>query len=82
MENFPSVQVPLKDLRLLLRRINKCIRELGNVDATRVSDDPESQQIANLIYSKAYEMMSPNGSNNSDESADPNDLINIFNELI
>lgn len=81
MEFFPTVQVPVKDLRLILRRINKCIRDLGDLDPTNSSNsDPDLQKITDLIYSKAFERIADTTASkkyNDNESADA-----IFNELI
>ena len=83
MESFPSIQVPLKDIRLLLRRINKCIRDLGARDDSLSNSGQDAQHITDLIYSKVFERLANfkkeiSKSNNENE----NENLNIFNELI
>lgn len=80
MEFFPTVQVPIKDLRLILRRINKCIRDLGDLDSTAANNsDPDLQEISNLIYSKAFERIAKHNNCDINNCEDENEL---FNELI
>lgn len=42
---FPSVPLPTKDLRLLLRRVNKCIRDLNESlnDVTSIVESKEQE---------------------------------------
>lgn len=89
MENFPSIKVASKDLRLLLRRINKCIRDLEVNNFSSSNVDP---QINDLIYSKAFEKIANDNNKNSDiimnsssdsgDSSDSSEPSNILNELI
>lgn len=65
-QNYPSIKISTKDLRLLLRRINKCIRDLDsstvNTNNGNANNNPASQlgpealqKLSDLIYSKAVQ---------------------------
>ena len=77
LQNYPSVQIPTKELRLFLRRINKIVKDLEDSPIDAVADDVLSSQISNLIIKKATEMKSVASDNlQSDEFSE------ILNELI
>lgn len=83
-QNYPSVKISTKDLRLFLRRINKCIRDLDSTlsihdDHSAVFKlDPEPlQKLSDLIYCKAVQRIDlPDQVMNEDPEMIINELIN------
>lgn len=83
-QNYPSLPISIKELRLLLRRINKSIRDLDSSlseSHTPLLLDPDSiHKLSDLIYSKALQKVGKNQNNfNGEIDEDP---ANILNELI
>lgn len=83
-QSYPSIPLSIKELRLLLRRINKSIRILDSdlsESQNQLQIDTESlNQLSDLIYAKAQER----ASNSTSASANfiEEDPSNILNELI
>lgn len=87
-QNYTSIKISTKDLRLFLRRINKCIRDLdSSIKSVTINDPafelgPEPlQKLSDLIYCKAIQRInSPIIS--VDERMESEDPEIIINELI
>ena len=78
-QHYPSVQIPIKELRLFLRRINKVVKDL-ETEESNVNykvDDVTFSQISSLVIRKATEMKS-----NSAENQKNDEISEILNELI
>ena len=84
-QNYPSLGVTTKDLRLLLRRINKSIRDINDLNiasnnASIMMVDPETlHKLSDLIYLKALKKSSFNF---LDINEDDKSMDDIINELI
>lgn len=86
-QSYPSIPLSIKEVRLLLRRINKSIRildsELSGTQNQLQIDTESLNQLSDLIYANAQER-----ANNSSSSASASDNFveedpsNILNELI
>lgn len=86
-QNYSPLPISIKELRLLLRRINKSIRDLDSSlseSQNPLQLDPESlRKLSDLIYSKALQKVGKKHINdyNFIGSIDE-DPANILNELI
>ncbi len=80
----------MKDIRFLLRRMNRCIREIDESLSNAQGPAPSqiaAAKISDLIYSKAQQIISERKEEESNYEVDRenvafDDNSNIFNELI
>lgn len=95
-QTYPSLPLSIKEIRFLLRRINRCIRE---IDRTTVQiPSVESPQAFDLIYAKAQQIINDRKSEGImlrdaeseriyddyfiNEEGEEDDDLNIFKDLI
>lgn len=87
-DTYPSLPVSIKDIRFLLRRMNRCIRDIDeSLSDNQLTPHPSqiiTAKISDLIYSKAqkiiYGRKAEAEANRENNVFDDNS--NIFNELI
>jgi hypothetical protein len=86
-ESYPSVPLSIKEVRLLLRRINKSIRilDFDDFDFPVQIDSESLNQLSDLICAKAFREGVTNGFSTASSSSAyfvDEDPLNILNELI